>query len=192
MSSSDASPGAIKRSFKSDSIMGATVRLIHWNDDEAAARVKELRAAGFAPQFQSLGGTAPMRRIVTDPPDAYVIDLSRLFSHGSEVGKALRQRVATRDVPLIFVEGDAEKLARLKSALPDATYTTWPKIKAAIERALKAPKKNLVVPPPSMSGYSGTPLPKKLGIKPNSIVALHNAPDGFTTTTGELPEGATL
>jgi len=172
--------------------MGATVRLIHWNDDAAAVRANELRAAGFSPQFQSLAGTAPMRKIVTDPPDAYVIDLSRLFSHGSEVGKALRTRLATRNVPLIFVEGDPEKLARLKSALPDATYTTWPKIKSAIERAMKSPKRNSVVPPPSMSGYSGTPLPKKLGIKPNFTVVLHDSPDDFAKTIGELPAGAKL
>jgi hypothetical protein len=29
------------------------------------------------------------------------------------------------------------------------------------------------------AGYSGTPLPKKLGIKPESRVLLLNAPDGF-------------
>jgi len=29
------------------------------------------------------------------------------------------------------------------------------------------------------TGYSGTPLPKKLGIKPDSRVLLLNAPDGF-------------
>ena len=29
------------------------------------------------------------------------------------------------------------------------------------------------------AGYSGTPLPKKLGVKPDSRVLLLNAPDGF-------------
>ncbi|MEK6700959.1 MAG: DUF3052 domain-containing protein [Planctomycetota bacterium] len=40
-----------------------------------------------------------------------------------------------------------------------------------------------------MAGYSGTPLPKKLGIKPGHRVALIQAPKGFAL--GELPEGAT-
>ena len=31
-------------------------------------------------------------------------------------------------------------------------------------------------------GYSGTPVPKKLGIKPGSRVLLDGAPDGFETT----------
>ena len=34
----------------------------------------------------------------------------------------------------------------------------------------------------STSGYSGTPLPKKLGIKEGSRVLLDGAPDGFETT----------
>jgi hypothetical protein len=39
-----------------------------------------------------------------------------------------------------------------------------------------------------MAGYSGTPLPKKLGIKPGHSVALLNAPGGFRKTLGELPD----
>ena len=43
-----------------------------------------------------------------------------------------------------------------------------------------------------MAGYSGTPLPQKLGIKTGARVGLSKAPDDFTTTLGELPEGVTL
>ena len=38
-----------------------------------------------------------------------------------------------------------------------------------------------------MAGYSGTPLPKKLGIKEGSRIALVNAPKDFESTLGELP-----
>ena len=37
------------------------------------------------------------------------------------------------------------------------------------------------------AGYSGTPLPRKLGIKPGHLVALVNAPAGFAPSLGELP-----
>ncbi|MFL5244087.1 MAG: DUF3052 domain-containing protein [Gemmataceae bacterium] len=40
-----------------------------------------------------------------------------------------------------------------------------------------------------MAGYSGTPLPKKLGIKTDHLVALIDAPPGFDLTLGELPVG---
>jgi hypothetical protein len=40
------------------------------------------------------------------------------------------------------------------------------------------------------AGYSGTPLPRKLGIKPGHRVLLLGAPEGFAEATlGELPEG---
>jgi hypothetical protein len=39
-----------------------------------------------------------------------------------------------------------------------------------------------------MAGYSGTPLPRKLGIKPEHRLLLLGAPKGFEKTLGELPE----
>lgn len=45
---------------------------------------------------------------------------------------------------------------------------------------------------PGPAGYSGTPLPIKLGIKPGSRVALLRAPDDFERTLGELPPGVTV
>ena len=43
--------------------------------------------------------------------------------------------------------------------------------------------------PSQSAGYSGTPLPKKLGIKPGHRVAFINAPAGFAQTLGTLPDG---
>jgi len=43
-----------------------------------------------------------------------------------------------------------------------------------------------------MAGYSGTPLPKKLGVKPNQRIALVNAPKDFIKLLGPLPESATV
>ena len=40
-----------------------------------------------------------------------------------------------------------------------------------------------------MAGYSGTPLPKKLGIKDGARLGLVRAPDDFTRTLGALPVG---
>jgi hypothetical protein len=43
-----------------------------------------------------------------------------------------------------------------------------------------------------MAGYSGTPLPKKLGIKEGSSVAILRPPDGFHNYLGQLPEGVSV
>ena len=43
-----------------------------------------------------------------------------------------------------------------------------------------------------MAGYSGTPLPTKLGIKEGAIVAFAGAPPEFATALGELPDAVTV
>ncbi len=43
-----------------------------------------------------------------------------------------------------------------------------------------------------MAGYSGTPLPKKLGIKEGSTIAFSGAPPEFATALGELPGAVTV
>ncbi|MFO0910726.1 MAG: hypothetical protein U0794_20660 [Isosphaeraceae bacterium] len=43
-----------------------------------------------------------------------------------------------------------------------------------------------------MAGYSGTPLSRKLGLKPDQRVAFSNAPAGFAATLGPLPAGTNL
>jgi hypothetical protein len=43
-----------------------------------------------------------------------------------------------------------------------------------------------------MAGYSGTPLVKKLGIKPGHRVALLGAPHDFETTLAGLPAGTSI
>jgi hypothetical protein len=40
-----------------------------------------------------------------------------------------------------------------------------------------------------VAGYSGTPLPKKLGIREGDTVAFRRAPNDFTATLGSLPAG---
>lgn len=167
------------------------VLLIHWHEGEWGDRVQRLRRLGLEVDplcFTILDGPS-MKLLTLDPPDAFVIDLERLPSHGKAVAMALRQAKATRSVPLVFVEGQPEKVAVVRAMLPDAVYTTWKSIKPAIRRAISAAPASPVVPQ-STSGYSGTPLPKKLGIKPGSRVVLLGAPRGFSATLGELPMGA--
>jgi len=42
-----------------------------------------------------------------------------------------------------------------------------------------------------MAGYSGTPLPQKLGLKPGARLGLWAAPSNFAKTLGALPAGVT-
>jgi CheY-like chemotaxis protein len=171
----------------------ARVLLVHWKPAEAESLVAALRRAGHEVSLLSPEGMPELRSRASEPPDAIVIDLGRLPSHGRAVATAFRQRKTTRAVPLVFLAGDPEKTARVKALLPDATYTTGRALAGALRKALGAKPKAKPVVPGTMAGYSGTPLPKKLGIKPGSAVALLGAPRDFAgKNLGRLPEGVTL
>ena len=165
--------------------------LIHWNEVEAKERLAQLRKLGFAATYKPFTPEV-WKALRASPPDAIVIDLSRLPSHGRDVAMSLRSTKSTRQVPIVFVDGDLEKVRHIKAQLPDAVYTTWRSIKGAIKRAIAKPLTDPVVPESSLAGYSGTPLPKKLGIKAGLTVILVNAPGDFEKTLGKLPENVKL
>jgi hypothetical protein len=81
---------------------------------------------------------------------------------------------------------------RVRTLLPDAVYTIWPLIAESIEEAIADPPTEPMVPDSVMAAYAGTPLPKKLSIKPDSLVSLVDAPEGFVQVLGDLPVGVAL
>ena len=169
----------------------ARVRLIHWHAGEAAERGEILAAAGYDVDDEVPVPTS-VRDLFDDRLDAIVIDLGRMPSQGRDIAVLLRKREATRSVPIVFVDGEAEKVERTRQVIPDAVYTSWEKIEEDLESAIAKPPSSPVVPDSAFAGYSGTPLVKKLGIKPGTSVALVDAPDDFADTLGELPGGASL
>jgi len=172
--------------------MATRIRLLHWNAAEARERVERLRRAGFqAEYFANTNSDGGFRLIRENPPDAVVIDLTRLPSHGREVAINLRSNKITRQVALVFIEGDPEKTAQIRSLLPDAVFTTWPRIAPAVRQALKTRPESPIVPG-TLAGYSGTPLPKKLRIGEGSVVALLHAPDGFAAKLTPMPPDVRL
>src|SRR5262245_40339149 len=54
------------------------------------------------------------------------------------------------------------------------------------------PKSSALASTARTAGYSGTPLPQKLGIKTGHRVAMLNAPPEFETTLGTLPPDVSL
>ena len=170
----------------------ARLRLIHWNDDEAEERGERLEGLGHEVEWQVPTGAGFLKELRKRPPEAVVIDLSRLPAQGRDMGVMVRGSKVLRLVPLIFVGGLPEKVERVKELLPDAAYTEWKRVGATVERVLAHPPTNPVVPGGGLAGYSGTPLPKKLGIKEGFSVGLEGAPEGFEATLGELPGGVLL
>ena len=156
-------------------------------------RAAGLRKAGWDVQNALPPGPALFKELRTSPPDLILIDLGRLPSHGRDVALSIRSFAATRAVPIVFIQGDPVKTAKVRSILPDAFFTSWPQVSAALRAALRArPMASAAVSPGAFAGYSTTPLPKKLGIKEGMIVALIGAPQDFKDTLGALPCGVIL
>jgi hypothetical protein len=167
------------------------IRLVHWSEVEARERAAMIQSQGHTVTYEALS-PSDLRAMREDPPDVVVIDLTRLPAQGRDLGLNLRKHKATRGVPLVFVGGSAQKVALARELLPDAIYTSWAGIGAALQYAIENPPTEPIVPASTMAGYAGTPLPKKLGIKPGSSVALVGAPEDFEETLGQLPDGATV
>jgi hypothetical protein len=163
----------------------ARLRLIHWNVDEATPYIERLRAARHEVEF---GGEYTTWK--GNPVDAFVIDLSRLPSHGREVATALRGARATRGIPIVFVDRLPEKVDSIRALLPDATYTTWRQIKPALKTALAHPPAAPVVPAQMMDRYASRTVAQKLGIKENTPVLVLDPPRDYLRVLGDLPPGA--
>lgn len=168
------------------------VRLLHWKLAEADERLERLRAAGFEARMVLTEMPLAFKQLREDPPSAVVIELSRLPSAGRDVALSLRTYKSTRHVPLVFVDGQPKKIAKVRQFLPDATYTTWDEIRGSLQHAIANPPRDPVVPKSRLAGYARAPVPKKLGIKKGSVVSLVSAPPGFERTLGRLPEHAVV
>lgn len=169
---------------------GISVTLFHWNQEELDERVPRLEEAGFRVVqrvWDSGGGF--VSALDEAGPDAVVIDLGRLPSHGREVATYLRRRKKSRGLPLVFVDGSPEKVAPIRELLPDAVYTEWEGIAAAVRGAVAEPPSEPVVPP-DRHHYTSRPLAAKLRIGEGDVMGLLAAPPGFEATLGALPEGA--
>ncbi len=170
----------------------AHVQLIHWSREEGEKRAGVLRAVGHEVLFDASGGPELLRRLREAPPEAVVIDLTRLPSQGREVGVYLRHLKSTRHIPLVFAGGEPAKASRIRELLPDAVFTEWARIGQAVKQAIARQPRAPIATASVFEAYRGVPLAKKLGIKQNFLVRLMNAPEGFETLLGELPGGARL
>jgi hypothetical protein len=173
-----------------------TLRLICWNEADAASRSDILRRAGYhviADPPENPGGMVRYFRDLS--PDVVVIDLDRLPSHGRELGLSLRASKSTSHLPLVFAGGVPEKVAIIRTALPDVIFTPWDNgIAAAVKQAMVQP-----APPrlpsrelPKVTGAGS--LERKLDIKPQTHFAIiypnRNNEPWLAELLVSIPDGA--
>src|SRR5439155_19603266 len=122
------------------------VFLVHWNAEEAKAKARTLKELGHTAEVLCDTEEPNLRRVQESPPDLFLIDLNRLPSHGREIAGHFRRAKATRQVPILFVDGDADRVNRVKQLIPDAEFGKWEKIESALKRASRRKLAKLVVP----------------------------------------------
>lgn len=167
------------------------VLLVHWNAEEAKLKAQTLKDLGHKAEILCDSERPNLGRIRESPPDLFLIDLNRLPSHGREIAGYFRRAKSTRLVPILFVDGDSERVGRAKQLIPDADFAKWEKIESALKKAGRRKITKPVVPG-TMAGYSGTPLPKKLGIREKYNMLLVNAPDRFERKLEPMPAGVEI
>jgi hypothetical protein len=170
----------------------ATVTLIHWNETEGGELAALVRKSGLKVELEYYDAPSILKKLRARPPAALVIGLDRLPMQGRDVAIAIRTAKQTRQIPIVFAGGDPAKVERVRELLPDAAYTAWKDVTATLKRAISSAPASPVVLKSNLAGYSGTLLPKKLGIKPHICFALLNEPENFIEYLGELPDGVEL
>ena len=168
----------------------ARLRLFHWRAEEAKPLLTLLQAAGYSVDYKE--PVSSYREVRSSPPDAIVIDLSRLPSHGREVAVFLRGSKATRHVPIVFVGGEPEKIEGVRRVLPDAVYTPVSRLRSALRSAIANPPADPLKPAQMMDRWGTRTTAQKLGIAANSRVFVVDPPSGYARAIGDLPEGASF
>ena len=167
---------------------GMRLRVIHWNVKEAAPLLDSLRAAGHDVALTSAANTGLLRTLRELPPHAVIIDLTRQPSHGREVAIAIRGGKTIKHLPILFLDGEPERVDEIRRMLPDALYTTRAKLATALKRA--KPVANPARPPQMMERFGNRTAAQKLGIGRDMRVAVVDPPADYARAVGALPEGA--
>jgi CheY-like chemotaxis protein len=166
------------------------IRLFHWRAEEAKRLIAVLRASGYTVDYPGDTVNGNWRSLRESPqPVAAVIDLTRLPSHGRWVAAEIRATKSLRHIPIVFVDGDPDKIERIRKDLPDAVYTSRTQVASALKRV--KPLVDPVVPARMMNRTDRTAA-EKLGIKDGARVALIDPPADYLRVLGKLPKDVSL
>ena len=103
--------------------MSRSAFLIDWNVTRAATLAEELRHDGWVVGIETEDGARAYQQTGINPPGALVVWLDVRPGHGMETAQSIHHRVATADVPIVFVCTEESLTARAREVVPSATVT---------------------------------------------------------------------
>ena len=115
----------------------ARIFYVHWNESEALERIAPMTDAGHNVRVHWSTGSSPSLK--GDLPDAVVISLDRLPSHGRAVAEWFREARSRRHLPIVFEGGKPDKVAREKFS--EAVFCETGQAVDMLERLLKEGQK---------------------------------------------------
>jgi CheY-like chemotaxis protein len=160
------------------------VLIVQYQPEQQSSLSERVQREGFVASVYPAVGPKGFRSIRENPPDAILIDLRVMPSYGRAMGALLRDSKSLRQIPMVFLEGDPAKSAKVREVLPDVEIAPWDRLGPAMRRAV-ARKGG----PAAAPVHPDIPLHRKLRIRANSEVALLHEPRGIRAALGELPEG---
>ena len=104
---------------------------IHWNEEELEERLKPLRKLPL--EISSHWNTNEVAKFTDALPDIFVVSLDRLPSHGRQYIQWLWEAKKRQHIPVIFVDGKADKVEETKTKFPNARYCTSNTLVSVVE-----------------------------------------------------------
>ena len=98
----------------------ARIFYVHWNECEASERITPMVEAGHGVWAHWSTGSSPSLK--GELPDAVVISLDRLPSHGRAVAEWFWEAKSRRRIPIVFEGGKPEKVAVARERFPEALF----------------------------------------------------------------------
>lgn len=112
--------------------------LIHWDKAEAEVYADTLRGWGWDVDFEYEDGARGGTTIKLNPPNAVVIYLTRLPSHGRATAEYLGETKSTRSIPLVFVGGEGEALQKTKAKVPGGLFISEAQLEKTLAKYAKS------------------------------------------------------
>lgn len=110
--------------------------LVHWEDEEAKELAAPLQADGWLVRL----GSFELKDLKANPPMAVLISLRRLPSHGREVADALWYAKWGRAIPIIFFDGEPDKVEATRKKFPAAQFAAWEELPTLLPKLERVPE----------------------------------------------------
>ncbi len=124
-------------------------------------------------------GPESLNFIIEEHPSAIIFNLAKRPSTCRDLAIYIRKRKNLRMIPFLFVEGEEEKIKKIKSLFPEDYFCGKDDLNSIIIKILAEPARLFPQPESLFSGYSGRSALEKLDIRRNENICLINVDESF-------------